>query len=260
MGHNPRCENAKGTRCKCSCHGFRHGRSVGGSGGSGGGGGGGGAGRAGGGGGGSGGGAGGGGSAGRGGARRTTVEHADGFRTYIEPSMQGYWDSLSPSIDGSVYKLAALIADGIAAELGRPAGRASRRNVQIDHTLCSEMVAMVKALTRLSEMLPEAFGAAIEKAVSDMGKAGQLNAESAGKIAKIIARRAQDAATGGGPALYIEFCRYVAIVSCPSIVEHGDVWTYCFRPLLQDRISEEARDLVKDMLAHWNRIDDVKVA
>lgn len=169
------------------------------------------------------------------------------------------WKRLYSKLDEVDFRLAVLIVDDIASELGMPDGRQLRIDPD-DHTVCSTMVETVKALTRLSGALPTAIGAAVEQAVKGMGESGQGYAESAGKIARVLAQRAQSVATGGWIEFHIHSCRCTAVITCPDIAEHEDVWKYCLRPLVEAEVNDEFRRFTKQMIKHWNQPDDAMAA
>jgi hypothetical protein len=187
-----------------------------------------------------------------------TVRFFDALFRFNEERLDENSALFKSSPDGKLLDTTSdLIADDIADFLGKRRSKPFRKKRRKDHTICSLMVAMVKAMNEISGVLPEAFGDAVEERVRRMGDAKWgLNAEDAGKVAKIVARRAQDAATGGTLPLYIESCRRIAIVSCPDMAEHPEVEQYCARPLGEELISDELRQ----MLENWNRIDGARGA
>lgn len=229
MAHSRPCENAIGSGCKCRCHGRLHGIA-------------------------------GGTSALFHGSSTDGIPYADrsGFHGRIRPQLIPGWKRLYSKLNDDDYRLAVLIVDDIAAELGKD-GRLLRIDLD-DHTVCSIMVETVKALTRLSDALPTAIGAAVEQAVKRMGESGQSDAESAGKIARVLAQRAQSVATGGWVEFHIHACRCTAVIACPDIAEHQDVWKYCLRPLIEEKVNDEFRRFTKQMIQHWNQPDNVEAA
>jgi hypothetical protein len=222
MAHSRPCENADPrSRCKCRCHGRLHGIT---------------------------------GSS----ADGVRYEDRSGFRGRIRPQLMTDWKRLYSKLNDDDYRLAVLIVDDIAAELGKD-GRLLRIDPD-DHTVCSIMVETVKALTQLSDALPTAIGAAVEQAVKGMSESGQGYAESAGKIATMLARKAQSVATGGWVEFHIHACRCTAVITCPDIAEHDEVWKYCLRPLIEEKVNDEFRRFTKQMIQHWNQLDDAKAA
>jgi hypothetical protein len=233
MAHNARCSHAKSPPkdCKCSCGGLLHG---------------------------------GGGqiSLGAGPWGRTADYNHHHRDTHLADSLDGQVvsviDRILSSPDGDHADAAT---DRVAAEipgvLGTRTSIKFQKELRKDHTICSFMVAMVQAMTKLHEAAPQAGRELAERVVKEIaerwpeGVLGQLDAESAGKLAKIGIGKLQDATTLGSLPVYIEACRYIAVASCPNPAAHDDVIKYCAEPLIEGKISEEARELLKEVTEHW---------
>jgi hypothetical protein len=232
MAHNANCSHAKSPpkACKCSCGGLLHG---------------------------------GGGLSLSAGPWGETADYNHNHRdTHLADSLDGRVVSVIDRIlSSSVGDRADAATDRLAAEipgvLGKRTSIKFRKKLREDHTICSFMVAMVRAMTKLREVAPQAGRELAERVVEEIavrwpeGVLGQLDAESAGKLAKIGIAKLQDATTLGSLSVYIEACRYIAVASCPNPAAHHDVIKYCAEPLIEEKISEEARELLKDVTERW---------
>jgi hypothetical protein len=119
------------------------------------------------------------------------------------------------------------------------------------------MAAMVQAMTKVREAAPNAGREVIERAVEEIvmrwpeGALGRLNPTSAGKVAKLVVAKFQDTTTLGSLALYIRTCRCVAVASCPNPAGHDEVRKLCAEPLAKEVITEELRQLWKEVTEYW---------
>jgi hypothetical protein len=231
MAHNAQCSNATGRHCVCSCGGALHG--------------------------------GGGQRLDHGPWGRSLDYDHNGYRTHLGQSLDGLtvglFDGLFKSSDGElVDRTSDLIGDEIASFLGKGTSERIRKELRKDHTICSLMVAMVHAMTKLRNVAPDMARRVIERTVEDIvmqwpdGVAGRLNAKTAGKLAKRVVAKFQDTTSLGSLPLYIKTCRCVAIASCPDPANHYDVRKYCAEPLVKDLVSQELRHLWTDMIDHWH--------
>jgi hypothetical protein len=237
MAHNARCSNASSPprACTCSCGGALHG--------------------------------------GRGQSldpgpwdRLVDYEH-NGHGTRLGRSLDGstvgFFDRLFNSDDGAlVDAVSDRFADDVADLLDKPKGERSRtefrRELRRDHTICSLMVVVVEAMTRLRDAAPEAAREMAERVVEAIvvrrpgGVVGQLGAKTAGKLAKMATGKLQAITSLGSLPLYIETCRYVAIVSCPDPADHDEVRKTCVEPLLKATVSDELRHLWREVQERWH--------
>jgi hypothetical protein len=231
MAHNSRCSNAKSPSrdCTCDCGGLLHG---------------------------------GGGQRLADGPWGRNVEYKHNDRaTCLGDSLDGltvgFFDRLFRSSDARLLDGASdLIANEITDHLDQRRSKRFREELRRDHTICSLMVAMVSAMTKVGDAAPEAAGEVVETVVEEIirrrpgGAVGPLDAKTAGKVAKLVVGKLQAATSLGSLPLFIKTCRCVAIVSCPEPADHEEVRKYA-EAQMKEMISEELRHLLKDTIEHW---------
>jgi len=231
VAHNARCSNAKSPPrdCTCDCGGVLHG---------------------------------GGGHRLLDGPWARSVEYKHNDRgTFLGDSLDGptvnFFDYLFRSSDARLLDDASdLIANEIADHLGKRRSKRFREELRRGHTICSLMVAMVSAMTKVGNAAPEAAREVVETVVEEIirrrpgGAVGPLDAKTAGRVAKLVVGKLQATTTLGSLPLYIKACRYVAIVSCPAPADHNEIREYA-ETQVKEVISAELRDLLRETIKHW---------